>query len=254
MKHLASTFFAVAMSAAGLSHAAFAAAQTGDDWEFAEDAARDLSVAAVRFDGGQAIIAQCSAGELKIALQGMPERLGPSHRLRAERADEKTDIQTWQVNTGRTWFSGAPARDARFLRAGGLLKLQSDTVQSSPVSAAFDLPAEHANLDRVLTDCGYALTDDRDALVRALDFQLVVTSQARSSGGAPGRAMEVSCIVRSGAFRDCRVDHMMKGQREAGARREAAQWNGQRISSADAAVNEGRVAYIYVPLLMVIQR
>ncbi|MCW0046175.1 hypothetical protein OIU13_06445 [Brevundimonas sp. BT-123] len=254
MKHLASTFFAVAMSTAGLSHAAFAAAQTGDDWEFAEDAARNLSVAAVRFDGGQAIIVQCGAGELKVALQGLPERTGPSHRVRAERADGMTDVQTWDVAAGRTWFSAAPARDARFLRAGGVLKLRSDAGQASPVSATFELPTEHDNVDRVLTACGYTLTNDRDTLARAPMMQAVVSSDAGSTAGAPGRSMEVSCIVRSGIYRDCRVDHRMQAQTEASARREAARWNGTRAHTGDASANEGRVAYLYVPLLMVVQR
>lgn len=254
MNRLASTLFAVAMSAASLSHAALAAAQTGDDWEFGEDATRNLSVAAVRFDGGQAIVVQCSAGELKVALQGLPERTGPSHRLQAERADGAIDLQTWQVAAGRTWFSAAPARDARFLRAGGVLKLRSDTGQTSPVSATFDLPAEHANVDRVLTACGYALTTDRDTLAKAPMMQVVASSDAGSTAGAPGRSMEVSCIVRSDIYRDCRVDHMMQGQSEASARREAARWNGKRAHTGDATAYEGAVAYLYVPLLMVVQR
>jgi len=254
MNRLASTFFAIAMSTAGFSHATFASAQTGDDWEFAQDAARNLSVAAVRYDGGQAIIVQCSAGELKVALQGFPERPGPLYRLRAERADGLTDVQTWDVAAGRTWFSAAPARDARFLRAVGALQLRSDVGQASPVTATFELPTEHANVDRVLTTCGYTLTNDRDALARAPMMQAVVSSDAGSTAGASGRSMEVSCIVRSGIYRDCRVDHMMQGQTEASARREATRWNGTRAHTGDAAANEGRVAYIYVPLLMVVQR
>lgn len=254
MKRSSSTVLAAVLGIACLSGASSAVAQTGDDWEFAEDAARNLSVAAVRFDGGQAIIAQCSAGELRVALQGLPERTGPSQRLQAERPDGTTDLQTWQVDAGRTWFSAAPARDARFLRAGGVLKLRSDAGQPSPVSATFDLPSEHANLDRVLTNCGYALTNDRDVLLRAAIMQAVTSSDSGPSAGAPGRSMEVSCIVRHGAYRDCRVDHMMQGQREASAQREAARWNGKRVQTDDAAANEGRVAYIYVPLLMVVQR
>lgn len=253
MRRLLSMLLTAALNTACLTGAASAVAQTGDDWEFAEDASRNLTIAAIRFDAGQAIIAQCSAGELKIALQGLPERAGPLHRLQAERADGRTDLQTWRVGVGRTWLSGAPARDARFLRVGGVLKLQSDAGQPSPISATFDLPTEHANLDRVLAACGYALTDDRDALARADAMLAITTSDSGSSVGAPGRAMEVSCIVRSGAYRDCRVDHMMPGQREAGARREATRWNGKRVNPADAAANEGRVAYIYIPLLMVVQ-
>jgi len=254
MNRLASTFFAIAMSATSLGHEAFAAAQTGDDWEFAEDAARNLSVAAVRYDGGQAIIVQCSAGELKVALQGFPQRQGPSYRLRAERADGVTDVQTWDVAAGRTWFSAAPARDARFLRTGGALKLHSDDAQASPVSATFELPAEHGNIDRVLTACGYTLTNERDTLARAPMMLAVVSSDSGSTAGAPGRSMEVSCIVRRDVYRDCRVDHMMQGQTEASARREATRWNGKPALSGNATAYEGAVAYIYVPLLMVVRR
>ena len=253
MRSHASTFVAAVISAVCLIEANSANAQSGDDWEFAEDTARNLSVAAVRFDGGQAIIVQCNAGELKVALQGLPDRTGPSHRLLAERTDGQTDVQTWQINAGRTWFSGVPSRDARFLRSSGVFKFRSASGQPSPLSAAFTLPSEHANLDRVLTACGYALRDDRDALARAEVMQTVVTSDSGSTAGAPGRSMEISCIIRNGNYQDCRVDHMMPGQRESSARREAARWNGKRVNPADAAANEGRVSYIYVALLVVRQ-
>ena len=126
--------------------------------------------------------------------------------------------------------------------------------RASPVSATFELPTEHDNVDRVLTACGYTLTNDRDTLARAPMMQAVVSSDAGSTAGAPGRSMEVSCIVRSGIYRDCRVDHRMQAQTEASARREAARWNGTRAHTGDASANEGRVAYLYVPLLMVVQR
>src|SRR5690606_9671693 len=71
--------------------------------------------------------------------------------------------QVWRQNG--VWLSTEPARDARGLRNGGILPLSSPATRRRPaISSPLELPSRHANLDKVLTACGYALEDDRDHL------------------------------------------------------------------------------------------
>lgn len=236
-----------------LAPAPSASAHVDDDWDFAEDASRSLTIAVARYAAGQSIVAQCTDGELKVALVGLPARTETSHRTDATRSDGATDTQTWQVSERQTLISSVPARDARFMRAGGELRLRSSAGQPSPISVSFDLPAEHANLDRVLTACGYSLEDDRDAIPRADPaLRLARTPPEGEMGGRPGSSVEVSCIVQGGAYRECRADHALKGQRPVSVRRYASALNGLRVHPDDVAANEGRVVYVYIPMLLVV--
>lgn len=236
-----------------LAPAPSASAQLDDDWEFAEDASRSLTIAVARYAAGQSIVAQCTDGELKIVVVGLPARTGTSHRMDATRSDGATDTQTWQVGERQRLISSVPARDARFLRVGGELRLRSSDGQPSPISASFDLPTEHANLDRVLTACGYSLEDDRDAIPRADPaLRLARAPRKGEAGGQPGLSVEVSCIIQGGAYRECRADHALKDQRPVDLRRYASALNGRRVHPDDAAANEGRVVYVYIPMLLVV--
>lgn len=244
---------ALALVANCLAPAPSDSAQLDDDWEFAEDASRSLTIAVARYAAGQSIIAQCTDGELKIAVVGLPARTETSHRMDATRSDGATDTQTWQVGERQTLISSVPARDARFLRVGGELRLRSSDGQPSPISASFDLPTEHVNLDRVLTACGYPLEDDRDAIPRADPaLRLARAPREGEAGGRPGSSMEISCIVQGGAYRECRADHALKGQRPVSVRRYANALNGLRVHPDDVAANEGRVVYVYIPMLPVV--
>jgi len=230
-----------------------AAAQSDDDWEFAEDAARNLSIAAVRYENGTSVVVQCVGEELKVALVGLPATTATSRRLQASRTDGATDAQVWQSTGQGTLASTLPGRDARFLRAGGEFTVRSVAGEAAPVTASFTLPSQHANLDRVVTACGYAVEDERDLIPRAdPDLRMQRRLPDGSTGGVPGRSMEVSCVIKDGAYQDCRGDHVLEGQTASGARREANRWNGRRVHENDAAANEGRVAYIFVPLLLVV--
>ena len=225
-----------------------------DDWEFAEDATRKLTVAAVRYDSGNAIIVQCTGEELKVVLIGLPATTATIRTLDATRSNGATDLQAWQVSEGQTLVSRVPARDARFLRSGGDLSLRSTAGQAAPVTASFDLPTQHANLDRVIAACGYVVEDDRDSVLRAdPNLRLARAPAEYTTGGQAGRSLEVSCLIQGGAYQQCRAHHRLQGQSEASARREAARLNGTRLHRDDAAANEGRVAYINVPMLTVVR-
>ncbi len=180
-----------------------------DDWELVEDPAQELTLAAVRYDGGQSIIAQCQRGRLMLFLAGLPEG-EEMLLLTATRADGRAGAQRWTPVVGPgTYRSVTPGREARFLRGGGSYVVRSAIGAATTVNATFDLPGQSANLDRVLTACGWALEDDRDALEEAVVF-LDRPSPRRAPPpfrvpSVPER--EVSCVVREMRFRDCRADH-----------------------------------------------
>ena len=245
----------LAVSAGMIAPAPLAMAQADDDWEFAEDAALELTIAAARYDAGVSVIAQCSRNKLTVSLVGLPATTAPSRRLDATRSDGARDAQTWEVREGGTLSSTLPARDGRFLRVGGELRLRSSAGQTPSFAASFDLPAQHANLDRVLSACGYAVEDERDALPRAdPDLRLARRPSRGSTGGRPGISHEISCIVRDGAYQACRTDRTTSGHSARDARRGANGENGRRLHPDDAAANEGKVVYIFVPLLLVVYR
>ena len=257
-----------------------ALAQEEDDWEFGEDAARQLTVATVRYDAGKAVVAQCEKGELKVVIVGLPAATTGSRHLNASRTDGRRDSQGWFAPVGQTAFtSTTPGRDARFLRGGGMFELRSaEDEAGTPMRAAFDLPTQNANLDRVLAACGYAVTDDRDLLQRASDLKTQWQAeheddrpriQARSrsvsqprprQGPLPvpslPRPAETSCIIRNATYSDCRIEHAPVGTPSVNADELMARLNGTRLEAVSAAANEGRVYYLgtdggAVPLIVV---
>jgi len=135
-----------------------ALAQDEDDWEFEEDPARNLSVAAVRYDGGVSVIVLCRDNVLTTVLTGLPtaDRI----ELQATRADGRSDTQVW-LAAGQPGVlrSSAPEKDARFLRGGGTYRVRTVEGQTPVFRTAFDLPAQFANLDRVIVACGLTVAE-----------------------------------------------------------------------------------------------
>ena len=201
---------AVVASLCALMYAAGQAAPVqDDDWELVEDPAQELTLAAVRYDGGQSIIAQCQQGRLVLILTGLPEgeeRL----QLAATRADGRAATQRWTpVGGPGTYRSVTPGREVRFLRGGGAYVVRSAVGAATPVNATFDLPGQSANLEKVLTACGWALEDDRDVLEEAEVFLNRPSARREPRPlrvpSVPER--EVSCVVHEMRLRECRADH-----------------------------------------------
>lgn len=250
--------------AAGLGMASSAVAQD-DDWEFQQDTARNITVAAARYDAGQMIVAQCREGALTLVIAGLRGE-AETVELEAARADGRRDLQEWRTAGAPGAFrSAVPARDLRFLRGGGTYSVRTAAGDEPVFAATFDLPTESANLDRVLTACGWGLTDERDLLTRAGDAVSFTDpaaqnqfSQPRPSRSVqsrnrvppppppatPGPAeQQISCIVRDLKTADCRADHPpAPGGRidEAVLRR----FEGRQLYAADPAAAEGKVVYI----------
>lgn len=259
------------------------AAAQDDDWEFGEDAARQMSVASVRYDGGKAVVVQCEAGALKVVIVGLPASTAPERHLDASRTDGRRDHQGWFAPVGQTAFtSTVSGRDARFLRGGGMFDLRSSEGEAgTPLRASFDLPTENANLDRVLSACGYPVTDERDLLERAspdlkTEYQAehendrpriqsrsrsVSQPGSRSRQGPPPppsapRPADTSCLVRAAEYVDCRVEHAPVGPQAAGPVAFLQRLNGVKLEATSASANEGRVVYLganggVVPLIVV---
>jgi hypothetical protein len=116
--------FAGLAMAAGLGAAAGAAAQD-DDWEFQQDPAQNITIAAARYDAGQMIVVQCRGGALTAVLTGLPQATGEL-TLTATRADGRSDVQTWtSAGAPGSYRSTVPARDIRFMRGGGLYRVHT---------------------------------------------------------------------------------------------------------------------------------
>lgn len=220
-------FMAVCAAALATFPAEASAQDTGDDWEFVEDASLGIVAAMVRFDGGQAIVAQCRAGELNAVLLGLPIA-STWHRMLVSRADGRTDIQTWAAAPGQTasFKTSNAGRDLRFMRGGGALEIRSGEGAATPFRASFDLPAQSANLDRVLSACGWPAQDERDAMP-LLDGP-VFTARVTPRPTAPSTRVNVSCLVRNSRTQDCRPDQIRPG-REAADAEAAARGNGDPL-------------------------
>ena len=249
-----------------------AMAQDEDDWEFQHEASLNQTVAAVRYDAGVAIVVQCRDNALSLALVGMPAGVG-GLEVQARRSDGRTDLQTWAPGPAPgILLSTVPARDIRFMRGGGLYSVR--TVEGAPraLRTNFDLPTQSANLDRVLTACGWGLTDDRGQLIRAgsevsfrdPDAPPVRLPQPRRGRGArsgmpdvpeapaPGVPVlepaesQISCVLRAMRLTVCRLDHPPTAAGNE-AVRSLRRLEGVQMYTAEAAAAEGKVVYTAGP-------
>lgn len=147
----------VAALCALLSAAPTAAFAQDDDWEFAEDPARNLTVAAVRYDGGTSLVVLCRDGALTTVVTGLPS--ADRIELAARRADGRSDTQVWlAAGQPGALLSSTPEKDARFLRGGGAYEVRTVEGQAPVFRTSFDLPTQFANLDRVLSACDSGLS------------------------------------------------------------------------------------------------
>ena len=242
-----------------------ALAQDEDDWEFQHEASLNQTVAAVRYDAGVAIVVQCRDRALSLALIGMPAGVG-GLEVQARRADGRTDLQTWVPGPAPgILMSTVPARDIRFLRGGGLYSVRTVDGASRALRTNFDLPTQSANLDRVLSACGWPLTNDRDQLTRAGNEVSFGDPNARrreprrGRGARPGRPdappppvpsvpvlppaeRQFSCVLNDLKLTGCRYDHPASAADPAIARI-LRQLEGTEMYAPDGATTEGEVFY-----------
>lgn len=242
-----------------------ALAQDEDDWEFQHEASLNQTVAAVRYDAGVAIVVQCRDNALSLALVGMPAGVG-GLEVQARRADGRNDIQTWAPGPAPgILLSTVPARDIRFMRGGGLYSIRTADGAPRALRTNFDLPTQSANLDRVLTACGWPLTDDRDQLARAGrdvsfgDPNARPRERPRGRGARPGRPdapppsapatpvlppaeRQFSCVLRDLKLTGCRYDHPATAADPPNTRL-LRQLEGTEMYAPEGSTTEGEVFY-----------
>lgn len=254
-----------------------AMAQDDDDWEFQHEASLNQTVAAVRYDGGVAIVVQCRNRALSAALIGMPGGVG-GLEVQAGRADGRTDIQTWAPGPAPgILMSTVPARDIRFMRGGGLYTVRTADDAPRALRTNFDLPTQSANLDRVLSACGWSLTDDRDQLARAGRSEISFRNPnappprapPRGRGARPGlpeappppagpavpplpvAEVQVSCVLQDLKLTGCRFDlPAAAGAPEAA--RTLRRMEGGQMYALGGASPDGKVVFTSVPATTII--
>jgi hypothetical protein len=253
-----------------------ALAQDEDDWEFHHEASLNQTVAVVRYDAGVAIVVQCRDRALSLALIGMPAGAG-GLEVQAQRADGRTDLQTWVPGPAPgILMSSVPARDIRFLRGGGLYSVR--TVDGAPrtLRTNFDLPTQSANLDRVLTACGWGLTDDRDQLSRAGRAEISFRDpdappprerprgrgaragipEAPAPAGPPVQQLpvaelQISCVLQDLKLTGCRFD-LPAAATAPDAARTLRRMEGGQLYALEGATPDGKVVFTSLPVSTII--
>lgn len=146
------------------------AQQSVDDWDLIVDESQDMKLAVVGYSSGQTLAVRCRDGDLELLLSGLPPLDRNTRRIEAAYSDGRVEAGYWiSSGDGSLVFSPVPRLDARRLRQGGPLQV-SVAVSTDPEVPlrryALDLPAQSANLDQVLADCGADGPDARDEMVR----------------------------------------------------------------------------------------
>ncbi len=187
------------------------AQEAGEDWDYGEDPARKLSIAAVTFENfGVAV--RCMDGSLSVVLSGLPVATG-TRRVRYRMGDgEETDGEWISGRDSTVAFTVWPRFVAAGMSRGGRLAM---TVPDGDGSRqyAVDLPASDASISRVFSNCGHDLgasiadtapsREDLAGLVWRRTPEPSFPSRASYDVGLAG----VTCHVRdNGRLRDCRIE------------------------------------------------
>lgn len=195
------------------------AQEAGDDWDLTVDETQGVMLASVGYSSGQALAVRCRAGELDVLVSGLSPVEGPSRRIEAVYPDGRSEAGIWFTSgEGSLVFSPAPRLDARRFRQGGPLQV-SVAIRPAPDRAlrryVFELPAQFANLDRVLQACGADGPDPRADLVRWTEpadvenlWRRQPTPEYPEAAAHLGAGFATfSCIVaEAGRLADCRIE------------------------------------------------
>lgn len=155
--------------------AAPANAQTAeDDWDLTESPERRMLAASTTFSSGLTVILRCVNGQFDAVVTGLPA-VNPGTEWRTvslQFGEAPARDERWFVGTNpASVISRLPARLARELREGGLVKLRVEDPGQQGRRVRYDLalPASASNIDRTLSACGRPISDPRDELVDGLE-------------------------------------------------------------------------------------
>lgn len=190
------------------------AAQDDGDWDFGEDPARKLSIAAVTFPNfGVAV--RCMDGSLSVVLSGLPVASG--ERTLGYRMGDRPEIESRWVSgrDSNSAFAIWPRSMAAELGRGGRLSVTAPDGETSR-RFAVDLPPSSASVERVFQACGRELEPpERDAAPTDEEFPGLVWKRV-SRGDYPERAQSrnlggglaaITCHVQaSGRLTGCTVE------------------------------------------------
>jgi hypothetical protein len=239
----------VAAGLLGLSGTALA--QDPDDWDYGEDPSKGLSAAMVEYDGGRTIVVECSAGDLSVAIVGLPAHPSEGLRMDARRADGRSSRTVWTSRPGEVRIADTPGRTARLLRGGGPLELASRPGETPALRAQFERPSANAQVDRVLTACGRAIADDRDTLPDGSEYvadlmwarPIGERLSARSPDRGGDRRAEISCVIDAGRLRACQLEQELPSPSGYG-RAAVAAAEGRVVNLTDAGAAQGTVLHL----------
>lgn len=188
-----------------------AAAQDGDDWDFGEDAARDLAVAAVTFDNfGVAV--RCMNDNLSVVLSGLPVASG--ERTLRYRVGDRPDADSLWVSDrdSTTAFAVWPRGIAANLSRGGVLVLDAPDGERSR-RYTVDLPASQTSIGRVFQACGKELSPPQSATAPSGESLAGIRWLNPPRPRFPDRTAPslglagVICVVRAnGTLRACTIE------------------------------------------------
>lgn len=218
-----------------------------DDWAFATDRTRELSIASVSYSSGVTLSVQCLAGDLMVAITGLPANAAAIRRYDRRVEDGRTEQTVWAGASGNGISNGS-ARLARTFRRGGRLQLNASPAGQAPVEIALDLPAQSTNIDRVLTACGLPLADAFDGALNVGDLlirQPTVSLRQSSFRSYEVAVVSLECLVAGGRLASCRAVKAEPPSAEVAAAAVNAA-NGRRLALRDAAAAEGRVVELVV--------
>ncbi|HUH23528.1 MAG TPA: hypothetical protein VLZ51_05655 [Brevundimonas sp.] len=221
--------------------------QPTDDWDFAVDPARQLTVASVAYAEGSTLFAACLNDTLTVGVRGLPTPSVATRWFERHFDDGRMESSYWEASgTGTGLISDAPARVARSLRSGGQLVLISAPDGEVPIHLALDLPTQSANLDRVLTACGRPLESPHD---RAPPLGKLLEQTPAISPPPSARyssfQVEIDCIVADGRLSACLSEHQRPADKGLGAA-VAREANGVRVKVSDPIAAEGGWVQILV--------
>jgi len=184
---------------------ASAAQDAVDDWDFGEDPARKLSIAAVSFETfGVAV--RCLDDRLSVVLSGLPVVTG-ERRLGYRMADEERENSLWiSGRNSPSAFSVWPRDVAAGMSRGGRLSISVPDGEATR-RYSVDLPASPQAINRVFRACGEMLDPPLKTPRRAARTSPVfVGNRLRMSvsRAAPWRPqvwqpLPVSCASRAGS-------------------------------------------------------
>lgn len=237
-------------TAGALGAMILACAAQAQSWEALPPANSASSAAALRGDGGVALVARCSDGVFRLMFSAVPDEPAAHAHYRINGGDWER-IHWAPAARDRLFFSQTSARMARKFAAGGDLELRFSPEESPEILYQLDLPAAAGALNDVLSDCGIPLSDPRDDLSMAenIDWDLRPsgTDMARfyPVRGRQGDGAILCVIMRSGRLSDCELTYETPPDMDFGAATLALS-SRFRLTPEQASEFEGRLVTIPV--------